>query len=561
MVAVEDDPTPDRRKANYDITQMVIDLCSDQQILASLLARPWAQLCLSWDGVLSAQGSPSGGHVTHEGAAPAEADQKLKALLERLRQIGSSPSSDPNLRKVLVFSEYADTVAYLHAGISAAVETEGALVCYKDRVAPAVTGAMSASQKDSVTAKFAPLVASDSTPGIRNQYGDYDILVSTDVLAEGLNLQQAGKVINYDMPWNPMRVVQRQGRVDRLGSITGEVETDCFFPAEDTDTAQNEASAVHPDEEDRWQVRSTLRWKLMVAEEALGAQAICHSLPGKGIQVLGASTLVEANDQAYADLRGLGADFMTAQKHAEDHHTVIAGLPSEKRERLSGCPAGVHSCFLSRNVTQPTFVFCVDIANGRREAEVIALCRAPESDTRLQLPTWRPSTELSADRSILLHEVNPGEGGCRAELSQSMVEEAYDAWNAARRIIAGQFNASQWSVSAGGKRMGHSAMPRAIATIDAVAQSRPAQDLQRMRHAFANVHWSVEIVRGVRDTLRNAAEESPEVQYDRLVEYAEVNRMFDSAHYKQPEAIDPNGGATLNSWLLLLPLGTDPPTR
>ena len=47
---------------------------------------------------------------------------------------------------------------------------------------------------------------------------EIDILISTDVLAEGVNLQQARHIINYDMPWNPMRLVQRHGRIDRIGS-------------------------------------------------------------------------------------------------------------------------------------------------------------------------------------------------------------------------------------------------------------------------------------------------------------------------------------------------------
>ena len=45
---------------------------------------------------------------------------------------------------------------------------------------------------------------------------DFDILITTDVLAEGVNLQQAAQIINYDLPWNPMRIVQRHGRVDRI---------------------------------------------------------------------------------------------------------------------------------------------------------------------------------------------------------------------------------------------------------------------------------------------------------------------------------------------------------
>ena len=58
----------------------------------------------------------------------------------------------------------------------------------------------------------------------------YDIVVTTDVLAEGVNLQQAGNIINYDLPWNPMRLVQRHGRIDRIGSHHQQIVIRCVFP-------------------------------------------------------------------------------------------------------------------------------------------------------------------------------------------------------------------------------------------------------------------------------------------------------------------------------------------
>src|SRR4029077_14322032 len=58
----------------------------------------------------------------------------------------------------------------------------------------------------------------------------FDILITTDVLAEGVNLQQACNIINYDLPWNPMRLVQRHGRIDRIGSPHKDVYIRCFFP-------------------------------------------------------------------------------------------------------------------------------------------------------------------------------------------------------------------------------------------------------------------------------------------------------------------------------------------
>ena len=58
---------------------------------------------------------------------------------------------------------------------------------------------------------------------------------TTDVLAEGVNLQQACQMINYDLPWNPMRIVQRHGRIDRIGSKHDYVHLGLFFPAERLD--------------------------------------------------------------------------------------------------------------------------------------------------------------------------------------------------------------------------------------------------------------------------------------------------------------------------------------
>ena len=60
----------------------------------------------------------------------------------------------------------------------------------------------------------------------------YDLLISTDVLAEGVNLQQCRHIINFDMPWNPMRLVQRHGRIDRIGSPHNQVFLRTIFPAD-----------------------------------------------------------------------------------------------------------------------------------------------------------------------------------------------------------------------------------------------------------------------------------------------------------------------------------------
>jgi hypothetical protein len=82
---------------------------------------------------------------------------------------------------------------------------------------------------------FAP--ASSGAP--KDHANQFDLLLSTDVLAEGFNLQQCRNIINYDLPWNPMRLVQRHGRVDRIGSPHDRVFLRTFFPDAQLDALLN----------------------------------------------------------------------------------------------------------------------------------------------------------------------------------------------------------------------------------------------------------------------------------------------------------------------------------
>lgn len=129
----------------------------------------------------------------------AETDDKIQTLIKMLKE-------DPLLsrQKVLIFSEYRDTALYIakqveKAGITEVEEIDGS---HDDR-----TGTVIA---------FAPYYnASSSADLALNNRREIRVLVSTDVLSEGLNLQDASLMINYDLHWNPVRLMQRIGRVDR----------------------------------------------------------------------------------------------------------------------------------------------------------------------------------------------------------------------------------------------------------------------------------------------------------------------------------------------------------
>mgnify|MGYP003388082148 CR=1 FL=1 len=159
---------------------------------------------------------------------------KLRALKNELEVIAEQAESESEgredfiaKRKVLIFSFFADTVKWIHEFLIHEIETNEKLRMYRGRV-ESITGSSSGEDLDkaSAAARFAP-----RTAGREGQEDLIDILISTDVLAEGVNLQQARHIINYDMPWNPMRLVQRHGRIDRIGSQHDRVYLRTIFPA------------------------------------------------------------------------------------------------------------------------------------------------------------------------------------------------------------------------------------------------------------------------------------------------------------------------------------------
>ncbi len=171
-------------------------------------------------------------------------DTKLKALSDALVEIvqqaereATDAIDEAQKRKVLVFSFFADTVRWISDFLQREVLERPELAPYQDRIV-AVSGSGDFEQiprKDAVLG-FAPI----SMQAPAGQDGDlFDLMITTDVLAEGVNLQQCRHIINYDMPWNPMRLVQRHGRIDRIGSPHNRVFLRTIFPEDRLDQLLN----------------------------------------------------------------------------------------------------------------------------------------------------------------------------------------------------------------------------------------------------------------------------------------------------------------------------------
>ncbi len=140
-------------------------------------------------------------------------DPKLEAFFLALEQELLRPDRNPT-GKLVVFSESADTVNYLAAQVEKKL----------NKPVLAVSSANRGRIFETILENF------DANYGEKKK-NDYQIIITTDVLAEGINLHRANVIVNYDTPWNATRLMQRIGRVNRIGSVAGVIYNYNFYPS------------------------------------------------------------------------------------------------------------------------------------------------------------------------------------------------------------------------------------------------------------------------------------------------------------------------------------------
>jgi len=245
---------------------------------------------------------------------------------------------------------------------------------------------------------FVPL-SSEAPPG-RNE-DKHDILITTDVLAEGVNLQQCRNIINYDLPWNPMRLVQRHGRIDRIGSPHRDVFLLCFFPDRRLDALLD--------------LENRIRRKLAQAAASIGVES--EVIPGGAtneVVFTEARQEIEKLRREEADIFVTGGEDPHAhsgeeyrqelRKGLQTRDAAIKSLPWAAGSGIAGGPERGH-------------FFCAKVGDR------LFLRFVPEGGGEVVRNT------LNCLRTITCAEDSP------RHLPPELAEATYDAWAKARKDI------------------------------------------------------------------------------------------------------------------------------
>jgi Helicase conserved C-terminal domain/SNF2-related domain len=277
-------------------------------------------------------------------------DAKLKALREVLERKCREPLNAGN-RKFIVFTAFADTAQYLYQELSVWAQKElglhSALVTGTGRNQTTLPDL----RKDfvSIITAFSP--RSKERPQDLAGEGEVDLLIATDCVSEGQNLQDCDTVINYDIHWNPVRIIQRFGRIDRLGSPNDRIQLVNFWPN------------IELEEYINLEQRVSGRMVLLDIS-ATGEENIIEHQSGDQMNDLEyrRKQLLKLQD-AVIDLEDLSSGVSIADLTLNDFRIDLSGFLKEHAGKLEGLPFGTFAVTTAQNSGEATIppgvIFCL----------------------------------------------------------------------------------------------------------------------------------------------------------------------------------------------------------
>ncbi len=275
-----------------------------------------------------------------------EHDTKLQTLFDLIRKKMANPINEGN-RKIIIFTAFSDTADYLYNHVSKFAKKEFGLEVAE------ITGSVDGkttiprlrSDLNTVLTCFSPKSKGKDIlmPGSKDEL---DILIATDCISEGQNLQDCDYLVNYDIHWNPVRIIQRFGRIDRIGSTNDYIQLVNFWPDMDLDEYINLKSRVET--RMRISVMTSTGDDNLINPEEKGdleyRKAQLKRLQEEVVDIEEMSTGISIMDLGLNEFR---LDLLEYMKHNHDVETAPNGMHAVV-PKCEDTPAGV--IFVMKNI-------------------------------------------------------------------------------------------------------------------------------------------------------------------------------------------------------------------
>ncbi|MFZ2168471.1 MAG: helicase-related protein [Methylococcaceae bacterium] len=280
-------------------------------------------------------------------------DAKLAALQQVIAQKVANPINTGN-RKVIVFTAFADTAQYLYEQLAPwAHEKLGlntAILTGTGRNKTTLPNLRN--DLASILTAFSP--RSKERPEELANEGEIDLLIATDCISEGQNLQDCDTLINYDIHWNPVRIIQRFGRIDRIGSINTLIQLVNFWPN------------IELEEYINLEQRVSGRMVLLDIS-ATGEENVIEQQSGNQMNDLEyrRKQLLKLQDTVI-DLEDLSSGVSIADLTLTDFRIDLAGFLKDHQDRLDSLPLGTFAVTTTDDIGETAIpsgvVFCLRAA-------------------------------------------------------------------------------------------------------------------------------------------------------------------------------------------------------
>ena len=357
-------------------------------------------------------------------------DAKLAELKKILNEKFNAPTTNrvgDAIRKVVVFTAFADTAQYLYrelmpfakgAGVHSGLVTGGGQI----------KATLGKARYQDILTNFAPRAKNRAAMKSLPQNEEIDLLIATDCISEGQNLQDADLLVNFDIHWNPVRLIQRFGRIDRIGSLNERVKMVNFWPTPDLNHYINLKGRV--------EARMALVDLSATGEDNILADAKNAAeadLKWRDKQLL------RLKDEVF-DLEDEKEGVTLAEFSLEDFRADLLHFSRQNQAELEGAPIGISAIVPldGEGVTlDPGVIFCL-----RRNGKQLAEDQKPiggldpfflvyvRDDGSIRHGFASPKTILDAMRALCLGRTEPIAKLCEAfdrETGKGQKMESYDA--------------------------------------------------------------------------------------------------------------------------------------